>query len=482
VKRVINALCASNVRVPSDWANTYIQYNFANSNNSPTKSLNVDFDIVYNVFNELVLLSPNKSCSPIEPSWPKHLNIVYENTLPFLEDREYEFTTEAAREPFLLEYLTKHGTEWHRSSDPNAFISSFSYQLKDNRSGVYGNTYFKVSQTLLPKLFKRHIEYYSQDVDKVGETILHKIARNPTVPEIEDKLNLLITTQKLQAIVNVRNKEGKTALDLAIETNFSYAIDKLAEVVNLLDSSSNLPIIVKLYEINQEKVLSMRSSTGQNIFHFLTQANSTLKEPFLDKLLENTSSHKLINERDSSGYFPMDGAVNSNQVYFINKIIQLDPQVTKKHLLFHLASIKDSELVDKLLEKYLDRSIINNKAFEVTPIIYAIHKNNIYLIKKLIELGAKTAIKDNFGRTALHHASVQASKEEPNAFEIVKLLIEANPALPNIKNANKKGPGNPVFATKKEVRNYIRTRKTGWFNKRKENTNAKKVGGTRRNR
>jgi ankyrin repeat protein len=138
--------------------------------------------------------------------------------------------------------------------------------------------------------------------------------------------------------------------------------------------------------------------------------------------------------------------------------------------------------VDKLLEKYLDRSIINNKAFEVTPIIYAVHKNNIYLIRKLIELGAKTAIKDNFGRTALHHASVQASKGEPNAFEIVKLLIEANPALPNIRNLNKKGPGNPVFATKKEVRNYIRTRKTGWFTKRKENTNAKKVGGTRRNR
>jgi ankyrin repeat protein len=136
-----------------------------------------------------------------------------------------------------------------------------------------------------------------------------------------------------------------------------------------------------------------------------------------------------------------------------------------------------------LLEKYLDRSFINyQKPDKTTALIHAAHRNNIYLVRKLIELGAKTAIKDEFGRTALHHASVQASKHEPNAFEIVKLLIEANPALPNIKNMSKKGPGNPLFATNKEVRNYIRSRKTGWFTKRKENTNAKKVGGKRKTR
>jgi ankyrin repeat protein len=157
-------------------------------------------------------------------------------------------------------------------------------------------------------------------------------------------------------------------------------------------------------------------------------------------------------------------------------------KVSQQNFLFYLAKITDTELADKLLEKYLDRSYVNYQTSEkITPLMYAAHSNNIYLVRKLIELGAKTASKDDLGKTALHYASVNASNQEPNAFEIVKLLIEANPALPNIKNTDKKGPGNPNYAINDEVRNYIRKRKTGWFTTRKVNTNkAKQAAGTRR--
>ena len=172
-----------------------------------------------------------------------------------------------------------------------------------------------------------------------------------------------------------------------------------------------------------------------------------------------------------------------NQVHFIKKLVELDAKTSKTEFLFNIGLIKDTDLLDKLIEKYFDRSKLNYQAAGLkTPLIYATYLNNIYLVKKLIQLGAKTALKDAYGQTALHYASVNASKHEPNAFEIVKLLIEANPALPDIKNVDKRGPGNPHFAVNKEVRSYIRSRKSGWFTKRKENTNkGKQTAGVRKN-
>lgn len=482
VKRILQVLCDTDSPTPRNWAGTYMAYNEVNSNNSPKKTVNLDFDVVYNLFNELVLLTPNRSCSGLDPSWAKHIQIIYENMLSNLTDEEYAFTTETARESFLLNYLTKYGNSWRQSSDPNAFITSFKYRIRDLRTRSLGYTEFKASPKLLAELFKIHVKDYSHNVDKLGETILHKIARNPDVPEIESKLDLLISIGNIRSIINTINSSGKSALDLAVENNFTYAIEKLVELSNLLDINNSLPIIVKLYEINPKKVLSLSSSEGRNIFHNIAISPSELTGPLIDKLLENPSSKELINVRDNHQVYPLDYALQLNQVYIIKKLIEVDATANKTEFLFNIVLIKDVELLDKLIEKYFDRSKLNYQASGLkTPLIWATRANNIYLVKKLIELGAKTALKDDSGKTALHYASIKASKHEPNAFEIVKLLIEANPALPNIKNVDKRGPGNPYFATNKEVRNYIRSRKSGWFTKRKENTNkGKQTAGARK--
>ena len=476
LKRILKVLCETDSRPPVNWANTYLAYNEANANTSPAKTVNLDFDVVYNLFNELVLSNPNRSCSGIEPSWAKHIKIFYENMIDNLTDEEYAFTTEEARKPFLLNYLTKYG--WRQSSNPNAFIKSFKYRISDTASRSLSRTEFKVEPELLAELFKIHVKDYSHNVDKLGETILHKIARNPDVPEIESKLDLLISNGNIRSIINTINNAGKSALDLAVEHNFTYAIAKLVELSILLDNKKSIGIIVKLYEITPEKVLSLRSSSGQNILHFLAASSIELKDPFLDKLLENPGTKELINMQDQQQQYPLDYALQLNQVHFITKLVELDATASKTEFLFNIGLIKDTQLLDKLIEKYFDRSKLNYQAAGLkTPLIYATHLNNIYLVKKLIELGAKTALKDEFGQTALHYASVNASKHEPNAFEIVKLLIEVNPALPNIKNVDKRGPGNPHFAKNKEVRSYIRSRKTGWFTKRKENTNVTRRKG-----
>ena len=306
LKRILKVLCDTDSPAPRNWTETYLAYNEANANNSPKKSPNLDFDVLYYLFNELVLSNPNRSCSGIEPSWAKHIKVIYEDMLINLTDEEYAFTTEAAREPFLLDYLTKYGDSWRQSSNPNAFITSFKYRLVDPRTRSFGSTEFKVPPKLLAELFKIHVKDYSHNVDKLGETILHKIARNPDVPEIESKLDLLISIGNIRSIINTINNAGKSALDLAVEHNFTYAIAKLVELSILLDNKKSVPSIVKLYEINPDKVLSLRSSSGQNILHFLAASSIELKDSFLDKLLENPGTKELINMQDQQQQYPLD--------------------------------------------------------------------------------------------------------------------------------------------------------------------------------
>ena len=138
-------------------------------------------------------------------------------------------------------------------------------------------------------------------------------------------------------------------------------------------------------------------------------------------------------------------------------------------------------LIDRLLEKYYNPEYLNY-VNNFTPLIYAVRQENFYLAKKLVEKGAKTSFVDNDGKTVLHYAAIIASdlkgEEKAKAFDLVKLLVDKNPALPNMKNKSKKGPANPEYIKNATVRNYIKSRKSTLFTKRK-NTNG---GGKTRKR
>jgi hypothetical protein len=71
-----------------------------------------------------------------------------------------------------------------------------------------------------------------------------------------------------------------------------------------------------------------------------------------------------------------------------------------------------------------------------------------------------------------------SGQKQKDAFEIIKLLIEANPALADIKDNRGRGPGNPFHAKNSEARAYIKSKKSTLFTKR-ENTNRGKLPATK---
>jgi len=138
------------------------------------------------------------------------------------------------------------------------------------------------------------------------------------------------------------------------------------------------------------------------------------------------------------------------------------------------------EVLSQFFANINEQDLLKNTALN-----YAVIDNKLHLVKWLLSSKkAKTALKDDYGKTCLHYAVINTNDAtlRYNAFEIIKLLIAENPALPNIKDRSGAGPGNKKYAFNAEVRDYIKTRKSTVFS-RKKNTNRMKAGSyTKKNK
>jgi len=486
VKRVINTLSVSNENAPYEWANTYKKFNKQNDDQSKTRSENLAHTVVYNVFSAIDFERPTDECSNFGVSWASHLVKLYDNTVRNLTDDEYLQVPDDVLRPFLEPYLNfEIGNLWKISKDTNALLTSFSYKLNGNN-----RKFLPVPADLINPLLMKFINSYNITVaDSLGETILHKIARNPNFPKINDILDTVLEKGRSnQRFLLLSNSQRKTAFEIAIEHDYSYAIEKLSEFINILDSIKDYPnsykyeIISKLITVNPAAFMEKRSQDKGTFLHIIAQTEFPNSRKLLELFLSKNPPLEYLQAFNSFGNTAMDYAIRTNNIYAIEHLFDFDIKINEPKFLFNLAFILDSPLVDRLFEKYYNPEYLNY-ANPNTPTIFAIQQHNFYLAKKLVEKGAKTGFANNLGKTALHYAAINASElidaRKPVAFDLVKLLIDKNPALPNMKNKSKKGPANPNYVKNASVRNYIKSRKSTLFTKRK-NTNS--AGGTRKRR
>jgi ankyrin repeat protein len=172
-------------------------------------------------------------------------------------------------------------------------------------------------------------------------------------------------------------------------------------------------------------------------------------------------------------------------------------ETNPEDILFKFVNIKDTRLIYHELfngsrrydwgdnENYrkrinLLRPLFNNiDSSGNTALMAAIAANNITLATHLINFGAKTAIQNNEGNTALHFAALNAKgktgDERTAAIALINKLIDTNQALTKIKNKAGYGPGNPKLTMNAEITKLIHGRKP-WLTAK--NTNKPpKVGG-----
>jgi ankyrin repeat protein len=499
IKRVIRTLMASDQKPVKNWSNTYYEYNEKNAANSKEKSENLSVDVVYNVFKSLKFTSLD-TCSRVNSTWTGNLVRLYDSTPAYLTKSEFLNISPDLTGPFIALYLhNNYDIFWMRNNDPYQLTRYFQYKLPV-LMGEYSE-YIKASPLELENIRALFIESDNLfKTDLLGESIFHKLGRSDDTAEIREFLDKAIdkikevkskNRDKRVDIINKVNDEGKTALDIALEKNFKYAEEKLIEAGANLDPQVMIripSILGYVVKRNPEIMLRSVNMKGETILHILAFKNNEESNKLIDTILEINTSPEFLNKTTAFGTTALNYAIQKNNAYACQRLMDLNVNVNDTTFFFDLEKISDPVLMNKLFDKYVKMDKINTVDYDGdTPLINAVKSNNIIYVKKLLSTGkVLTAKRDNYGRTCLHYAVINSQnlpvEQRATAFELVKLLIAENPALPNIKNYRQKGPGNPNFAINETVRDYVKTRKSTFFKKHQNTNKSKKSGGRKTHR
>ena len=223
---------------------------------------------------------------------------------------------------------------------------------------------------------------------------------------------------------------------------------------------------------------------------FLQFANPAAFETLAQYCIENDwldiYNNMLNNPEFNSNTTPaLIQSIEKNKPQFYEKIFS-NPALLSKDILITLAKREKDTITETILARaptILTPTYVNYLDTEKqTPLIYASARANIYLVKILLDLPfTHTAQQNHLGKTALHYAaskSVEKPRDARIYNEIIELLLRRNPALSEIRDNNKKGPGNKDYVGQHSfARITIKRSKAGMFRKHK-NTNI--VGGSRR--
>lgn len=443
LKRVIRALMSSDENESRNWGATYLNYDSKNRDSSPIRPINLSLDIVHNVFKDIEFSKANNTCTHINYKWVKHLVKLYKNTPSYITKEEYSTgITDKVKEEFIKGYIGKDFSFWANSNSQRQLIDEVIYSVNLS-DGVYeDNTtlgleslqdYFITNPTILPSS------------DKLGENILHKAVRagaEPLIDKILDKTGGFW--------VNNKNRADSSPLDIAI------SIDNVSIQNKLIYKGAN----TNYYDCI--KIMSL-----PEIFNTIANKNPQI---FTRVLNDNVVNY----------------AIRNNDAAKCLKLAELNIPVNVDQFYYDLSAITDSSVLKILWDKYKSDSGINRKYYGRSPLSNAAYLANLELVKLFLSHPKTlTTAKDNEGLTCLHYAVLtyvsSSGKKKEDALEIIKLLIEANPALPDMKDNKKRGPGNPYYARDSEARTYIKERKSTLFTKRK-NTNLGKSGGSRKTR
>lgn len=243
-------------------------------------------------------------------------------------------------------------------------------------------------QTFVRAAFEKGEEWYpvfinSDTIGKVdvsGDTLLHYLVRNKFGPCVEYAVNNRMP-------LSLRNNEGKTPLELALET--AEDAESVEMAVNLIEGGSELA--GGKYEFFETAVklrnIMYRSISGKTPLHYAAMYNQTGIAKYLIKESSVYGAKNVLQAKDTDGKTPLHDAC-SNGNY---------------------------ETADLLLKNgaFVDSVDSNGR----TPLLMEIPPASQMQIYKLLVLKkASVRHKDNYGDTVLHIATKLNSSTDVIAY------------------------------------------------------------------
>jgi ankyrin repeat protein len=318
---------------------------------------------------------------------------------------------------------------------------------------------------------------------KLGEIYDRESYRTTLYLAIEnnytDVVNKILSKELPSEFINYVIPHGKTSLKLAVHLGNIEYVKRLIEAgaipnrINNSASALELALAKKSYEIAD--FLKQSGATMPAMTNFsISEYSSNLKHDLntLNWIIKNYVNELGLpqNTYTKMPYNPED---------FLFKIANVKD---KSLLMYQIFSLRHRPMYDSEKEerrRNLFRPLLNNiDSSGNTALMAATVANNITLVELLIMFGAKTAIQNNEGNTALHLAALntidKTEEERQIAINIINGLIQVNQGLTKIKNNAGYGAGNPKLGVSAEITRLIHSQKP-WF--RTVNTNKTKQGG-----
>jgi len=247
-------------------------------------------------------------------------------------------------------------------------------------------------------------------VDSTGRTILHIAAEAGNASAVN-------TILKAGANFSIKDKNGKNALDYALERADSENHAEAAVQLILAGAVSNNPLYTYFAPAVRSSNYNIRSADGMTPLHYIA------REGYMGYLTFLLKKGADVNLKNASGASPLHEAARSGKIEvmqtLIDKKAEINAQDAKGNSVLHVAVPADSHL--QAINLFLSSGANINLQDEHgdSPLHIAILLNrNEEIIRSLLARGADVTIRDIEGKTPLYLAI------ERSRANIIPVLLE----------------------------------------------------------
>jgi ankyrin repeat protein len=246
--------------------------------------------------------------------------------------------------------------------------------------------------------------------DDTGKTILH-------LAGVKGAWKAVDAVVGEGADIGQKDKDGKTALDLALSRTDSIDHAKTSEKLILAGASSENPLYAYLAPPVRSSNYNIRMADGNTLYHYAADRGYT---GYVDYLIEKKAD---VNAKNNSGSTPLHEAARSGRLAVMEKLIDTGAQVnaqdakgnTPMHLAIPPENHRDANLL--LLSHGADPNIRDEHG-EI-PLQVAVTLDRDYeTAESLLSGKSKVDNRNIDGKTALHLAV------EESRLKLIPLLLE----------------------------------------------------------
>ena len=348
----------------------------------------------------LINFSPNIACEDFEGNSPLHLALIrnYQSLIKILID--HVKGTDGDFPSFINAVNQQKLTPLHYSIIH--FDSDNAKQLLTNGANLYA-------------------------VNNSGQSLLHLAVEIQKIETRREAIKFLLDYERENpnpenSLIRVQNHSGYTPLHLAVIRN------KIGAAQLLLSESPDLTITDK------DQMTVLHHSIHKTHSEILKKITEVIK-----KNTENTTDPlHVLNLRDKDGNTAINLAINAGLETTITILLELNPLLNLRdnngETSLHLAVMKKVHILDQILHKIKSffptemPSYLNASNEEgLPPLHFAILKNRLESVQKLIEFGATLSYTNEKGFTTLYNGkgelSLCFSKAKKGWFDSIKSIL-----------------------------------------------------------